>query len=213
MDNKDFQRLLEKISKENCRKSFDRIFNYFYPKLVDYAYLYLESRQAAEEVASDALLKLFIRKNQWSYLEKPEAYLYKAVKNQSISYLRKTKKDSQLTNLDEQLHLNIESYSVPSPDRMIIEEEFQTALVNIIEQMPPRRKMIFKLVKQEGKSYKEVAELLNISVKTVEVHMGLAISHIRMSIEKYEKQDSFNYLRVVKSLLVLVSLMLPNFSA
>lgn len=203
MDNKCFQQLLEKISKENCRKSFDRIFTHFYPRLVDYAYLYLESRQAAEEVSSDALLKLFVRKHQWSYLEKPEAYLYKVVKNLSISYLRRTKKDSKLTNLDEQLHLNIESYAVPPPDTLIMEEEFHTALINIIEQMPPRRKMIFKLVKQEGKSYKEVAELLNISVKTVEVHMGLAISQIRVSIEKYEKQDSFNYLRVVKSLFPL----------
>lgn len=206
MDNKDFQRLLKKTSKENCRKSFDSIFTYFYPKLVDYAYLYLESREAAEEVASDALLKLFVRIHQWSHLEKPEAYLYKSVKNSSISYLRKTKKDSQLTNIDEQFHLNMESYSVPSPDRKIMEEEFHSALINIIEQMPPRRKMIYKLVKQEGKSYKEVAELLNISIKTVEVHMGLAISQIRVSIEKYEKQDSFNYLRVVKSLLVLFSL-------
>ncbi len=206
MNNKDFQRLLEKISKENCRKSFDRIFTYFYPKLVDYAYLYLESHQAAEEVASDALLKLFVRKHHWVFLEKPEAYLYKSVKNLSISYLRKTKKDNQLTNLDEQLHLNLENYSVPAPDRKILEEEFHTVLINIIELMPPRRKMIFKLIKQEGKSYKEVSELLSISIKTVEVHMGLAISQIRMSIEKHERQDSFNYLRVVKSLLVLFPL-------
>lgn len=206
MDNKDFQRLLEKISRENCKKSFDKIFIYFYPKLVDYADLYLELREAAEEVASDALMKLFVRKQQWSYLEKPEAYLYKSVKNLSISYLRKTKKDNQLINLDEQFHLNIASYSTPSPDGKIMEEEFHTALMGIIEKMPPRRKMIFKLIKQEGKSYKEASELLNISIKTVEVHMGLAISQIRTSIEKYEKHDSFNYLSVVKSVFVVLFL-------
>lgn len=204
MDNKNFQRLLEKISKENCRKSFDEIFRHFYPKLVDYADIYLELREAAEEVASDALLKLFVRKHQWSYLEKPEAYLYKAVKNLSISYLRKTKKDNQLMNLDDQFNLYIENYSVPSPDSKIMEEELQVTFVKIIEKMPPRRKMIFKLIKQEGKSYKEVSELLNISIKTVEVHMGLAISQIRTSIEKYEKQDSINYLSVAKSAFVFL---------
>lgn len=205
MDNKEFQQLLIKVSKNNCRKSFDKIFGYYYPKLVDYADLYLESRESAEEVASDVLLKLFVKKHHWSLIEKPEAYLYKSVKNLSISYLRKSKKDNHLTNLDDQFHLNIECESVPSPERKMLEEEFHTALINIIEKMPPRRKMIFKLIKQEGKSYKEVSELLNISIKTVEVHMGLAISHIRASMERYEKQDNFNYLRVVKSLLVLFS--------
>lgn len=203
MGNKEFQRLLEKVSKQNCKQSFDKIFVYYYPRLVDYADLYLESRESAEEIASDVLLKLFVKKHHWSYIEKPEAYLYKAVKNLSISYIRKTKKDNQLTKLDEKLHFNIKSESEASPERKILEEEFHTAVMNIIDKMPPRRKMIFKLIKQEEKSYKEVSELLNISTKTVEVHMGLALSQIRTSLEKYDKQDSFNYLRVVKCLLIL----------
>lgn len=207
MSNKEFQQLLRKVSKQNCKQSFDKIFVYYYPRLVDYADLYLESRESAEEIASDVLLKLFVKKHHWSFIEKPEAYLYKAVKNLSISHLRKTKKDTLLMKLDEKFHLNIESAVEASPERKILEEEFHTAVTNIIEKMPPRRKVIFKLVKQEEKSYKEVSALLNISIKTVEVHMGLALSQIRTSLEKYDKQDNLNYLRVAKSLLVLFALL------
>ena len=71
--------------------------------------------------------------------------------------------------------------------------------------------MIFKLIKQEGKCYKEVSTLLNISPKTVEVHMGLAIAHVRTSLEKYDKQYNFNYLRLVKSLAILVMLTMFRF--
>lgn len=205
MGDKELNRLLEKVSEDNCKKSFDRIFNYYYPKLVDFADLYLESHEAAEEIASDVLLNLFVKRHSWMFVEKPEAYLFKSVKNLSISHLRKTKKDNYLTRLDKKTWLNHATESDSSPERKLIEEEFYNVVLEIIERMPPRRKMIFKLVKQGGKSYKEVSGLLNISVKTVEVHMGLAISHIRESLEKYEKQNNTNYLlTVVKSILFII---------
>lgn len=158
MEDSELNRLLEKVSKENCKKSFDKIFDYYYAKLVDFAYLYLESRESAEEVASDVLLRLFVKRHSLLFIEKPEAYLYKSVKNQSISYLRKTKKDHQLTHLNDlpALYQIVEQNG--SPEKQYIQEEFYTTVMNIIDRMPPRRKMIFKLIKQEGKSYKEVAQ-------------------------------------------------------
>lgn len=204
MDNQELNRLLEKVVKENCRRSFDRIFDYYYPKLVDFADLYLESRESAEEIASDVLLKLFVKRQFWLFVDKPEAYLYKAVKNLSISHLRKAKKAFHLTNLQEKPEVYKVIEPEASPEKKLIEEEFYRALLKIVEGMPPRRKMIFKLIKQEGKSYKEVSMLLNISVKTVEVHMGLAISHIRTSLEKYDQQNQLNYLRLVKSIILFL---------
>ena len=145
------------------------------------------------------------------FVEKPEAYLYTSVKNLSISYLRKTKRDIQSIKLNEKSELYNVMESEASPEGKFIEEEFRNAILKIIDEMPPRRKMIFKLIKQEGKCYKEVSALLNISHKTVEVHMGLAIAHIRTSLEKYDNQYNFNYLRLVKSLAILVMLTLFRF--
>ena len=207
MDDKELCRLLEKVSRENCRKSFDQIFNYYYPKLVDFADLYLESHESAEEIASDVMLKLFVKRHAWLCIEKPEAYLYKSVKNLSISHLRKTKKEDVLRKPGQHIELQKVIEPEASPERKMLEEEFYHAVAKIIEGMPPRRKMIFKLIKQQGKSYKEVAVLLNISTKTVEVHMGLAMAHIRASLEAYEKQNNVNYLRIVKSLLMLLSVL------
>lgn len=203
MDDKKLHRLLERVSKENCKQSFDTIFGYYYPKLVDFADLYLECRKSAEEVASDALLKLFVKRHHFVSIEKPQSYLYKTVKNLSISQIRKTKKDVHFVRQIELSELQKVEQEA-SPERNLLEEEFSAIIMKIIDAMPPRRKMIFKLVKQEEKSYKEVAALLNISVKTVEVHMGLAISHLRHSLQNYEKRNQFNYLQVVKSLFLLL---------
>jgi RNA polymerase sigma-70 factor (family 1) len=212
VDNQELNKLLEKISKDNCKKSFDLIFGYYYPKLVDFADLYLESRSSAEEIASDALLKLFIKRHTWLMIEKPEAYLYKTVKNMSISHLRKNKKSHHNLAISsekfEQFNL-IEREA--SPEKKLIDEEFTVVVMKMIEEMPPRRKMIFKLIKQEEKSYKEVATLLNISVKTVEVHMGLAIAHIRTSMEKYEKQENLNFLKLVQSFVPFLITLYPLF--
>lgn len=210
MGDKELNKLLIKVSKENCRKSFDRIFDYYYPKLVDFAYFYFESREPAEEAVSDVLLKLFVKRHSMLIIEKPEAYLYRAVKNQSISYLRKSKKDYQLFTLNDPPVINKVTEPGASPERKFIQEEFYVAVKKIIDKMPPRRKMIFKLVKQEGKSYKDVAQLLNISVKTVEVHMGLALTDIRESLEKYDRQNDINYLRIIKSLLLFSGTLFPN---
>lgn len=206
MDNNELNRLLEKLSKENCKRSFDTIFDCYYPKLVDFAELYLESRESAKEVASDVLLKLFIKRHKFLSLEKPEAYLYKSVKNQSISYLRKSKKDSQLATLNDEPVANQIIEPDASPERKYIQKEFYDAVLKIIDGMPPRRRMIFKLIKQDGKSYKEVSGILNISIKTVEVHMGLAMTDIRTSLEKYDKQNDFGYLKLVKSILLALSI-------
>lgn len=205
MDKSELHQLLGKISKENCRRSFDRFFDYYYPKLVDFANFYIESHESAEEVASDVLLKLFVNRHKLLFIKKLDAYLYKSVKNQSISYLRKAKQNCQLTPIDGEPMVNDIIEPDASPERKYIGDEFYSVVLKIIENMPPRRQMIFRLVKQEGKTYKEVSELLNISPKTVEVHMGLAIAHIRESLEKYDKKNNFNYLRIVNSIVISIS--------
>ena len=203
MDDKKLHRLLEKVSKENCKHSFDTIFGYYYPKLVDFADLYLECRKSAEEVASDALLKFFVKRHHLLSIEKPQSYLYTTVKNLSISQIRKTKKDINFVRQSELLELQ-KFEPETSPENNLLEEEFSAVIMKIVDTMPPRRKMIFKLIKQEDKSYKEVSALLNISVKTVEVHMGLAIAQLRLSLENYEKRNQFNYLQIVKFLFLFL---------
>ncbi len=203
MDDKKLHQLIERISKENCKHSFDIIFEYYYPKLVDFANFYLECRKSAEEVASDAMLKFFIKRHYLLSIERPQSYLYTTVKNLSISQIRKTKKDINFVSQSELLELQ-KFEPEASPENNLFEEEYSAVIMKIVDGMPPRRKMIFKLIKQEDKSYKEVSTLLNISVKTVEVHMGLAIAQLRLSLENYEKRNQFNYLQIVKFLFLFL---------
>jgi len=200
---KELNRLLNNVINRNCKRSFEQIFSYYYPKIVDFADLYLESHELAEEVASDALLKLFLKRHSWLVVEKPEAYLYKTVKNLSLSHLRKANNNLRLIKIREMQDLPVEQEA--DAENFLIEEEFNALVSRIIENMPPRRRMIFKLIKQEGKSYKDVSKLLNVSVKTVETHMGLAILDIRNSLEKYDKQERIIYLKLTKLISLLAS--------
>ena len=71
-----------------------------------------------------------------------------------------------------------------TPEQLLITAELKLALEESINQLPPRAKMVFKLIKEDGLSYKDVASILDISVKTVDAHLVTALKKIAVLINK-----------------------------
>ena len=76
-----------------------------------------------------------------------------------------------------------------SPEYEILENEFYNAIKVTLDSLPPKRRLVFRMIKEEGLKYQEVAKLLDLSVKTVETHMGLALKTLHQNIEKYKKDE------------------------
>ena len=77
--------------------------------------------------------------------------------------------------------------SVRSPEYEYVHNEFYEILRNAIESLPPKRKLVFKMIKEEGLKYHDVARILDLSVKTVETHMGLALKTVHACISNYKR--------------------------
>jgi len=106
-------------------------------------------------------------------------YLYTATRNTALNYLARHKK-VLITELTE---LPVEIHSLQyDPERIMITTEMKKIIHDAVNRLPARCKLIFKLVKEDELKYREVAELLNLSVKTVETQMGIALRRIAEAI-------------------------------
>ena len=146
--------------------------------------LYVKQHNAAEEIVSDVLINLFNRRAKIAESQNLEGYIFIAVKNQSLKYLRKNNRTTYMENFESDEDLIL--MTPESPENICIENEFGQIIRETIDSLPPKRKLVFRMVKEEGLRYQDVAELLDLSIKTVETHMGLALKVIHNQIEVYK---------------------------
>lgn len=173
-----------KLSESPDRVIYDYFFNTYYPKLIWFALLYVKQHSAAEEVVSDVMLNIFKKRKKLAETDNIEGYIFVSVKNQSLKYLRKSKRQVYVDNLESESDL-LMTTSV-SPEYEYLENEFHQVVKSTIDSLPPKRKLVFKLIKEDGLKYQEVANLLDLSVKTIETHMGLALKSLKENIERYK---------------------------
>ncbi|MFY0600165.1 MAG: RNA polymerase sigma-70 factor [Cyclobacteriaceae bacterium] len=178
--------------------SFRLFFNIYYPKLVKFAYYILESHANAEDVVSSAFVKLWNQRKKLLEVRKIDSYLFMSIKNQCYNYLRDNKQHF-LKNIDD-LDYNF-IVDLQNPEQVYLNQEIKDKVIFAINDLPPRCKLVFNLIREEGMKYKEVAELLEISNKTVEAQMTRAISKIKETLAPYLNDQGLGAddIRIAKS--------------
>ena len=163
----------------NDPAALKELYGIFSDKLFQFAHALLRSRELAEEVVEDVFIQVWRKSQRIGEIENLSFYLYTATRNFCFNYHRKYRRNRPL-NIDE-VELPYYKIEATAEDLMIVNEmleQFHKAL----NALPPKCRLIFKLIKEEGLRYKEVAELLEISQKTVEAQMGIAFKRISQSI-------------------------------
>lgn len=166
-----FIRFKEELSQE----SFTDFFDYYFIRLNQFATTIAKSDLLAEEIVLDVFLKLWENSKTLDAISNIETYLYIAVRNRSISALRK----EQRFHFDilENSNVKLTDYE-PSAESDLIEHEMFGALNEAVKQLPSKCKMIFKLIREDGLNRNEVAQVLDISVKTVDNQVAIATKKI-----------------------------------
>ena len=154
---------IERINKRE-EKAWKVLFDYYYAPLCCYVEEFLRSKELAEDVVQETLLRLWLCRDR-TY------YLYKAVYNNSISYLRTKHRHVELTEVVNK-NWNDEEFAYT------VKEELYRRLYAEIQKLPQRRRAIMMMT-IEGKSGREIAELLGISVNTVKGAKQKAIETLR----------------------------------
>ncbi|WP_177192234.1 RNA polymerase sigma-70 factor [Chitinophaga arvensicola] len=182
------------MTEEDCKQrvasfadetAFEWLYNHHALPVFHFVYSIIRSKQPAEEIVNDIFVKLWQQRETLADIHHLRAYLLRSARNGASNYLRSL---HQFIDLDQVsvAHIRFE----PSPERLSISKEFIGIITRSIDQLPPKCKLIFKLVKEDGLKYREVAELLDISVKTVETQMTIALRRLSDVLAYIKSQQS-----------------------
>jgi RNA polymerase sigma-70 factor (family 1) len=167
--------LQQRIAEYEDAVAYKKLFFLFFLPLKSFSYSILKSNESAEEVVSDVFIEIWARRKQLVEIEDLKMYLYVSVRNASLRLLQKNKKTRTLS-LDD-LAVTFASSDLNSVDT-IISKELLDRVDYAINQLPPQCKIIFKLAKEDKLKYKEIAQLLSISVKTIDNQIATALKRI-----------------------------------
>jgi RNA polymerase sigma-70 factor (family 1) len=159
-------------------EKFEKLFREQYNQLANYAHTILRSRQDAEDVVQDVFIKLWQKDPTVVMNDGIKFYLLTATKNTCISFLRKQSGKTTIAP---------EEVALPAVSEDPIKEQpadYQTLVKNALALLPPQCLAIFKLSRFTNLSYRQIADELGLSVKTVENQMGKALKIMR----EYAKQ-------------------------
>jgi len=189
-ENEKIRRLLSAIAFTNDQAAYKELFLLLHSRLKQFAYSILKSQEEAEELVSDLFIKVWEKRNQLTTIESPLLYFYTSAKNLAFNRISKQKRQPSLPPEEWLVQLNSIYFD---PEQLMMTEEMMRQIRQAINNLPPRCRVIFKLVKEDGLKYREVAELLQLSIKTVEAQMAIALRrlgkymHLEFSELKSEK--------------------------
>ena len=156
-------------------RPFEILFHRYYSLLCNIAYGLTHCQHQSDEIVSDVFLKIWKNREQLNIETKVRYYLQVAVRNKCIDFLRKQIRERNYKNVIDRDYRS----DYVMPDDQIIGDEFSKKAEAAIESLPPQGKYIFRLSRNEGMKYREIAEMLDISIKTVETHMRRSLIHLR----------------------------------
>lgn len=156
-------------------KAFELLFKRHYKPLCRRVNSMLNDEEATEDVVQQLFIKIWESRETLQTPDSVAAYLFTAARNRALNYIksqsRKSNNEVPLTNLHDEADNRMEE--------QMDAKELQKALYAAIDSLPEKRREVFILSRFEGKSYKEIAEIMQISIKTVEAQMGKALSTLR----------------------------------
>lgn len=157
------------------QQAYKELYTSLYSFLLAFARTIVSSRETAEEIVSDVFIKIWERRKELVKIANLKVYLYVATRNIAFNYLDKQKRTP--TNSIDNIEAEFTSIYF-DPEQLMITAEMLDLIQKAIDQLPPKCKMIFRLAKEDGLKCREVAEILNLSVKTVENQLAIALEKI-----------------------------------
>lgn len=178
-------------------EAFKIVYRRYFQKVLHFVYRFSLDKEDAEEVVQDVFVKLWNKRTTLDADKNLDVFLYVVAKNLVIDRIRKYVATEKRLHL--LYHASQNSALQNSTEQLVNFYELKETLDRLIDTLPARRRMIFKLNREKGLSYKEIADVLNISQGTVEKQMSRAIHSLK------DKLASQYYIHV--DLLLLITLL------
>ena len=162
--------------------AYKQLYDILFDGLHRFSYAFVKSNEAAEEIVSDVFIKVWQIRGRLAEIENFAEYLYIITKNFSLNYLAKNYKNIVITLDELELETSIE---IKNPEELCISADIMDSIRGAIEQLSPKCRLIFQMVREENLKYKEVATILGISVFTVRNQVALATQKVAKLLPDY----------------------------
>ena len=181
--------LLSEVQQGN-EKAFEALFDIYKDKIYAFSYKILKSKDLADDIVIEVFAKIWKGREFIQPGLTFQAYLFKITKNHIVNFLNKASSDSRV---QEQLLISVNYYR-SSTEEEIIYNEYLTIAKQVINQMPKRRRQVFKLKTEQGMSYEQIASHLGVSKNTVKSHLTAATTHLRSVFNMYPDRTAMLFL-------------------
>jgi RNA polymerase sigma-70 factor (ECF subfamily) len=168
--------------KQGDKKSFETLFRTYYAPLCQFSRKYVKDKDDCEEIVQGFFLKLWDKREELDINLSVKNYLFSSIRNRCLNYIK-----------HEKIKFEYQSEMMKNPDGQIDTTNFimEVDLIDRIDQsiaaLPARRREIFVLSREHGLKYREIADQLGISIKTVETQMGQALKELRENLKEYKR--------------------------
>jgi RNA polymerase sigma-70 factor, ECF subfamily len=179
MDDAEDKELFNKL-KLGEERAFQDLFRKYYSAMCSFACQFLKDSELAEETAQDMFVKIWEKRETLNIDTSVRHYFFRSIRNHCLNQIQHEKIKKKYAGMVlENSHQEI------NPEHFYIEVDLIQRIEKSIDSMPPKRQEIFRLSREQGLKYKEIADTLKISVKTVEAQMGLALKYLREELKDF----------------------------
>ena len=163
------------------KAQFEQLFKLHFSYLCNFAFQYVHDANSAQDICQKVFIRLWEKRVDIDMNQSIKSYLFTAVKNRCLNHIRDHKKyRSQLLDID------CGQFEFATEDRDVFAEtELQAKIEGILDDLPPKCRQVFEMSRFQDMKYREIAEELKVSQKTVEAHMTKAMKIFREALHDY----------------------------
>jgi RNA polymerase sigma-70 factor, ECF subfamily len=161
--------------------TFEALFRENFRSLTVYAIQFVREKAIAEDIVQELFVSLFEKKDTLKVDSINKSYLYKAVHNRCLNHNRDQKLRRKMNPAIQESVIKLPE----DPHELAMFIEFQDRFLQVLDELPPKRRQVFEMSRIEGKSSGEIAGKLKLSKRTVEKHIQLALKQFRRKLIRY----------------------------
>ncbi|MEO7211329.1 RNA polymerase sigma-70 factor [Mucilaginibacter sp.] len=177
--------LWSRVCNQDDEKAFEQLFYALNRPLIKFCVLYVRQNEVAEDIVSELFVKCWQNRQKLCGINNPATYLYIAVKNQSLNYIKKYSNIHMVQIEDTDEFALVNTYN---PQKELEKKELVFKLDKAISALPQQCRIIFRLIKEDGMKYKEVGEVLDISPRTVQTQLFRALKKLSMVLDPDQRR-------------------------
>lgn len=160
--------------------AFASIYNEYHASITEFVQKYVKSPELAEDLSQEVFIRIWEGRSKLLAVQSFRAYLFIAARNHTLNALKSaSRKDVVVGEI-------VRNYQAQrsTTEEDVLNREYLQFLHKIINRLPPRAREVFRLCREQGKSYDEVAALLGISRNSVKNHMVFSMKQLKAAVEK-----------------------------